>query len=529
MTTLSAEGLFAQATVAHKAGRSKDAEALYRALIDQEPNHAGAYHNLGVILAQHGQIAEALPLLERALHIAPVNGVFAASCARALLASGRPDEALPILEKAKRWGGSTPALEQLLNRARAQAELGAGKVDGLYAQAVEHHQARRPHQAEALYRKVVELRPGHANAWDNLGNLLGAQGRFDEAIAVYRQALNRAPGNAEMLDNLGYALTASGKIEEAIAAYRQAVAAAPDFAAAHFHLGSVLSEYGHVGEGFAHFLRRAELVYAGGKVPYDGKPPPHRIKHDSEQREYLESLGKIPPNAPMLPELFYLEEGGRLPGPAVNKANATAQMMETWRSSWPQHVVLDNFLMPPALEKLRRYCAGSTVWRRNYNAGYIGASPEDGFSCPLLAQIVEETHAVFHEILGAHLFQYLGAFKYDSELSTGTNIHADNSAVNVNFYIAPDEANLDAESGGMDIWDVVVPVGEDMKTYNGNEALAREFLKQSNARKSVIPHRANRAVIFRSEHFHKTGDCTFAEGYLNKRINVSLLFGRRGA
>jgi hypothetical protein len=99
----------------------------------------------------------------------------------------------------------------------------------------------------------------------------------------------------------------------------------------------------------------------------------------------------------------------------------------------------------------------------------------------------------------------------------------------VNFYITPDEANLDPESGGMDIWDVAMPEGIDMRIYNGDENAAREFLKTSKARVTTVPHKANRAVIFRSDLFHKTSDCTFKEGYLNKRINVSLLFGHRGA
>ena len=99
--------------------------------------------------------------------------------------------------------------------------------------------------------------------------------------------------------------------------------------------------------------------------------------------------------------------------------------------------------------------------------------------------------------------------------------------MNVNFYIAPDEANLDPESGGMDIWDVGAPPGEEMRRYNGDEALARDFLRQSGAQMTRIPHRANRAVIFKSDLFHKTSDCRFREGYLNKRINVSLLFGHR--
>jgi hypothetical protein len=43
----------------------------------------------------------------------------------------------------------------------------------------------------------------------------------------------------------------------------------------------------------------------------------------------------------------------------------------------------------------------------------------------------------------------------------------------------------------------------------------------------VIPYRANRAVIFDSDLFHETDTIEFEEGYLNRRINVTMLFGRR--
>jgi hypothetical protein len=42
-----------------------------------------------------------------------------------------------------------------------------------------------------------------------------------------------------------------------------------------------------------------------------------------------------------------------------------------------------------------------------------------------------------------------------------------------------------------------------------------------------VPHRANRAVIFDSDLFHETDDIAFKDGYLNRRINVTLLYGRR--
>jgi tetratricopeptide (TPR) repeat protein len=451
----------------------------------------------------------------------------------------------------------------------------------LLEQAIAQHKAGRPAEAERLYRLVVQHEPRQALAQHNLGVVIVQRGAVPESVAHFKAARDASPSealywlsyarallksgqaaealrvleqarargfggvplealvadalraappdDANALFSLGNAQTASGDFEKAIASYRRAIAAKPDFAEAHFRLGSVLSETGRIAEGFTHFMRRAELVYGNGTAPDAPKSDAlHKLKHDREQRDYLAD-GKASNDAPPVSTMFRIEEGNRLSGPAINPANATPALFERWKGAEPQFVVMEDFLMPEALEKLRRYCAGSTIWRKVYDAGYIGATPEDGFACPLLAQIAEEIRNVFAPIFAPHHFHYLGAFKYDSTLSTGTNIHADNSAVNVNFYITPDKANLDPDSGGMDIWDVAMPEGIDMRIYNGDENAAREFLKTSNARVTTVPHKANRAVIFRSDLFHKTSDCTFREGYLNKRINVSLLFGHRGA
>ena len=100
--------------------------------------------------------------------------------------------------------------------------------------------------------------------------------------------------------------------------------------------------------------------------------------------------------------------------------------------------------------------------------------------------------------------------------------------MNVNLYIAPDDANLDPDSGGMEIWDAAAPDVQTMRRLNGSEELVRAFLKQSGAKRTVIPHRANRAVIFKSTQFHKTDRFRFKSDYLSQRINISLLFGQFG-
>lgn len=459
------DAALSRALADHRAGHLAAAEKGYRGLIAAEPAHAGAHHHLGVLLVQAGRAEEGLVHLRSALDMEPGEPLYYFSLAKGLVAAGHPAQAGAVLRQASQ----------------------RGLADGRFA----------PLKAEIR----------------------------DRAVALYRQMLAAHPGDAAVLDNLGTALLEQGRTEEAIACYRQALSSAPDFAEAHFHLGAVLSQNGRVAEGFEHYMRRAMLVHAQAKAPPAATgEPAHKVKHDQAQRDYLWA-GKAPDSAGR----FELADGSRLAGPAVNPRNATPGLLDAWRSATPQMVVIDDFLTAPALEKLRLYCAGSTVWRKIYEAGYLGAAPEDGFSCPLLAQIVEEIQSLFHPILAGEAFRYLGAFKYDSDLSTGTNTHADNSVVNVNFYIAPDEANLDPDSGGMEIWDVAAPDMRSMRRLNGSEEMVRAFLARSGAKRHIVPHRANRAVIFKSTLFHKTDKFRFKSDYLSRRINISLLFGQFGS
>jgi hypothetical protein len=215
-----------------------------------------------------------------------------------------------------------------------------------------------------------------------------------------------------------------------------------------------------------------------------------------------------------------------LPSPAVNPANA-ATVVKDWRRSRPQVVVIDDFLTPEALAALRRFCRVSTIWHRAHPDGYIGAMPEDGFACPLMAQIARELRGVFPEILGPHLFKRLAAFKYDSQFA-GLGLHADTAAVNVNFWITENDANLDPQSGGMVIWDVPAPLDWAHAAYNGDAAACRDFLTQTKASPMTVPHRSNRAVIFDSDLFHETDRIVFKPGYLNRRTSISMLYGERG-
>jgi hypothetical protein len=153
--------------------------------------------------------------------------------------------------------------------------------------------------------------------------------------------------------------------------------------------------------------------------------------------------------------------------------------------------------------------------------------PDHGFACPLLAQIADELRTTFPAIFASHGLGQWWGFKYDSSLS-GIRIHADQAAVNVNFWITSDEANRNPANGGLVVWDKKPPLDWDFVRSNGDEAAARKFLADTGAKPVTIPYRANRAVIFDSDLFHETDRIEFQDGYRNRRINITMLYGRRG-
>tara|TARA_B100000161_G_C33196553_1_gene258107 strand:- start:87 stop:284 length:198 start_codon:yes stop_codon:yes gene_type:complete len=50
--------------------------------------------------------------------------------------------------------------------------------------------------------------------------------------------------------------------------------------------------------------------------------------------------------------------------------------------------------------------------------------------------------------------------------------------------------------------------------------------KKNKAKSTIVPYKANNAVIFNSDLFHETDKYEF-KGYENRRINATILFGNR--
>ena len=195
-------------------------------------------------------------------------------------------------------------------------------------------------------------------------------------------------------------------------------------------------------------------------------------------------------------------------------------------------ISFDDFLTPEALSALRRFLLESTIFFKHSEAGFVGTYLTDGFSCGLIFQIIAEIKDRFPRILRNRALNNMWAYRYQSR-GQGVKPHNGDGSVTFNFWLTPDDANLGSQgSGGMVMYDKKHPTEWDWLRFNANkdDQGIQEHIAAylADAKSLTIPYRSNRAVLFDSTLFHKTDPYNFREGFENRRMNVTMLFGHRG-
>ncbi|HEX9771782.1 MAG TPA: sulfotransferase [Kiloniellales bacterium] len=240
----------------HEAGRFREAEQLYRRVLQRDPNNAEALNLLGVLAAQAGHARDAKDLLAKAVAIDGGNPEFHYNLGLVYQGTGDRDEAIKSYRQAvgikPDYGDAWLNLGGLLlNKGDAQeAELcsrHAVRIDP--ANPVAHHNlgaallVRQAHrEAEQCFREALRLKPDYAEALNGLGVAESARGALHDATASFRRALALKPDYAEAHNSLGYALFEQDRLEEAIAEVQKAQAAKPELVQARVNHAIILVE-----------------------------------------------------------------------------------------------------------------------------------------------------------------------------------------------------------------------------------------------------------------------------------------------
>jgi predicted O-linked N-acetylglucosamine transferase (SPINDLY family) len=135
--------------------------------------------------------------------------------------------------------------------------------------AIQHHQAGRLSQAEALYRDVLARDPGCVDALHYLGVIAHQVGQPALAVEMFLQATGLAPGNPEIHFHLGDAYRRLQRLEEAVASYRQTLALRPDFPDAWNNQGITLNALGRSDEALACFRQALALQPKAANFHYN--------------------------------------------------------------------------------------------------------------------------------------------------------------------------------------------------------------------------------------------------------------------
>ena len=290
---LTIEQALQQGVAAHKEGKLEDAERLYRAILQTQPAHPDANHNLGVLAVSVNKADAALPLFKTALEANTKIEQFWLSYIDALIKEKQFDNAKQVLEEGKKIGlvgDKVDALEAQLKtitqsalpkspekkksltlkekrkkiaeskqqkkQAKSGNTSGVSPSESQLDNLLEHYQNGRLSEAEKLAISITQEFPKHQFGWKVLGAVLKQTGRVIDSLIVMQKSVQLAPQDALAHSNLGVTLKELGRLDEAEASYNQAIALKPDVAEVHNNLGMTLKELGRLDEALAS-LRQA--------------------------------------------------------------------------------------------------------------------------------------------------------------------------------------------------------------------------------------------------------------------------------
>lgn len=268
-----AEDAFQQALALHRLQMLDAARPLYERVLELQPRHSRALHQLGLLALKQKLPHRAVELLEAAVRAEPRSAAYHNNLGTALARAERGVEALASHERAieldpdyanahynranllyvsRRFEAALAGYDRVL-------ALRPGHADAHINRALVLVELRRFDQALAACDRAVALAPQCAAAHCNRGNVLERLERPLDALAAYDAALSVDPTLSEAHANRGAVLTTLERFDAALASCERAVALAPGYAAAHYNRGLVLTELGQYDAALGAYGRAVAL------------------------------------------------------------------------------------------------------------------------------------------------------------------------------------------------------------------------------------------------------------------------------
>lgn len=257
-------------------GRYKEAENIYRKILEKAPGHPGTLRLMAVLAQQNGNNTEtAIDLLRQAIASDPDFAVAHKNLAHLLARSGSKAEAIYHYAQAARLVPGD--IEVMIEQARLLDEQQASKdALAIYDRIIEIDPTDpRPHRGRGkiLATQGAEFREEAANAMRKAGELapddhitrlhqatvLTDLGYKEEAAKVFERALELKPDDAGTVFALANLVRDLGQAQAAADFFSRAIELNPDYAAAYSNLGNLLCDEAMLDDAIACCRKAVEL------------------------------------------------------------------------------------------------------------------------------------------------------------------------------------------------------------------------------------------------------------------------------
>jgi len=231
--------------------------------------------------------------------------------AEALRESGKTEAAIEVLEQLARSQGDLPYVHSALGdlhrqerdfeNAVAAYDTSIKIFDSLeqhqwflfYARGISHERLDNWEQAEADFRKALELNPEQPQVLNYLGySLVEKQIKLDEALDMIERAVAARPDSGYIIDSLGWVLFRLGRYEEAVVQMERAAELMPVDPVVNDHLGDSFWAVGRKLE--AQFQWRRALSFVDEETAEEAKPDRIRRKLEIGLDAVLQEEGSEP-------------------------------------------------------------------------------------------------------------------------------------------------------------------------------------------------------------------------------------------
>jgi tetratricopeptide (TPR) repeat protein len=293
------EVIAGQGELAYAEARYPDAAAFYARAAGLNPREPLYVARQGDVALASGDVEGGLALLQRALQIDPAFMPAMASLTAHHFSNGNIFETKPLFEDYAEIAPDVADAQAMYGQVlRVNGDSATGLEYLLKAQALEPERADIAEaigstyvdlgdleQAEAVFRRSLEIDDKNPAVHAQLGRVYNFMGRRDEALASWRKAVELEPGNVAYVAGAAEVLMYAQRYDEALVEFDKALAIEPERPETWSFKGATLKYMGRKDEAVAALSKFLELS--------EGKPEYFALRQLAEDE--IKAIGVVSP------------------------------------------------------------------------------------------------------------------------------------------------------------------------------------------------------------------------------------------